>query len=103
MTQEPRLGQHTLLVLNGILSRCASLAELERAIADYPEDRLREGTIIQGMQRFVSACGDFERVRQVVEQGLAEAGGLGYLESFRDQMDFNEFLYGWDESDRDED
>jgi hypothetical protein len=88
---------YSLLVLDLLMTKCATLEELRQAIADYPENTHREGHVVNDMQRFVACFSSYASLRESAKEQLAARGGREYLESYSDQMELNEFLCGWDE------
>jgi len=91
------MSEYGLLILDGLLLRCTSLAELQSAIAAYPQDTRREGEVIKDMQQFVASFPDLAAVTLETHRRVAERGGREEMERFRDRMEFDEFMSGWDE------
>jgi hypothetical protein len=94
------IGDYTLLVLDRLHAGCNSLSELEAAIRVYPEDTHREGRVIDGMLEFLARYSSLSAVKDAIREEMQRRGGRDYLEDFSEQMDFNEFLCGWDDADR---
>ena len=94
---EYRICDYSLLVLDAILARCTTLAELQHAIAGYPEDPKREGHVIKDVQQFVAPCATFPAVVEATNRAIAERGGRGVLDEIRRTMELWESTTGWDE------
>jgi hypothetical protein len=88
---------YNLLILDSLVARCTTLAELQQAIASYPEDTRREGHVISGIQQFVAPFAALPAVVEATNQAIARRGGREALEQIRRQMELPESSYGYDE------
>lgn len=97
MSPQHSICDYSLLILDRLLAGCSTSSVLRQAIASYPEDTKREGHVRQDMLQFVSSFPSLAAVVEATRQQVAERGGREALEARRDRMEFDEFLYGWDE------
>jgi len=97
MSQNYQISEYSLLVLDGLLRKCTTLSELQSAIASYPQDTKREGQVIKDMHQFVASFPHLDGVAEETQRRVAERGGSAEMERFRDRMEFDEFMSGWDD------
>jgi hypothetical protein len=100
MPSDEFIREYGLRVLNGLLAGSSTLPELRSSIASYPEDRTREGRVIEDMLRFTDAFTDFGSLSAEVRKRVEERGGEQAMAKWRERMEFDEFLSGWDDSAR---
>lgn len=91
------LGAHSLLVLTSLISGSETMDEVVQSIMDYREDTLREGNVRYSLREFVAQFETFNDLQAATAELVKNYGGRESLESFADQMDFDEFVSGWEE------
>src|SRR5262245_8502853 len=97
MTSDRFICEYSLVVLHGLLARSSTLPVLRSSIVSYPEDRRREGRVVEDMLQFVDAFTDFDSLAAEVRKRVEERGGEQAMTEHRERMEFDEFMSGWDE------
>src|SRR5262245_58841069 len=97
MSSDRFICEYSLLVLNGLLARSSTLPDLRSSIVSYPEDRRREGRVVEDMLRFVGTFTDFGSLAAEVRKRVEERGGEQAMAEHLERMEFDEFMSGWDE------
>jgi len=90
----PHIAVYSLIILDSLVKKTASLQEVKQAIRAYPEDTHNEGHICKNMMQFVDACPTFELLDESIEKQFIENGGRSSTESQRDSMEKLESWYG---------
>jgi len=89
----PHIAVYSLIILDRLVEKAASLSAVKQAIDDYPEDTHREGFVCKNMTGFVTEFPTFELLKQGIEQQLDNNGGRSSTESQRDSMERLESWY----------
>ncbi len=97
MSSDRFICEYSLLALNGLLARNSTLSGLRSSVLSYPEDRAREGHVVEDMLRVVDAFSEFGSLAAEVRRRVEERGGEQAMAEHREQMEFDEFMSGWDE------
>lgn len=87
------IEEYHLTVLNKLLARTDTMEGLVQAITDYPEDTKKEGSVRSALLKMVASFRSLDDLQKATQDKREQH----YRESFARQMDFDEFLYGWDE------
>jgi len=89
----PHIAVYSLIVLDHLVQKIISLAELRLAITEYPEESHREGFVCKNMTGFVAVFPTLELLKQGIEQQFDHNGGRSFTESQRDSMERLESWY----------
>jgi len=89
----PHIAVYSLIILDRLVEKAASLSGVKQAINDYPEDTHREGFVCKNMTSFVAVFPTFELLKEGVEKQFIENGGRSSTESQRDSMERLESWY----------
>lgn len=91
----PHIAIYSLMILDGLVQKSSTLADVKRAIEIYPEDTHNQGHVCRDMANFVAVFATFEYLINGIEQQFAENGGRRGVESQRDSMEKLESWYDW--------